>query len=269
MSVGVVQSVTPVRAGGTLTADTASGDTVLLLDDAADFAEDAATVARWLVIGDDDTPRRYGSVANDDEAQESVTLSSTVGAVFEAGTPVTVWDPEMASEDKRVVNYKAAVRLDGAGSVSVLLKHTQVQLAGAQTLVGARVSLEETSPGVWEVADVHGREPQIVGVDADGNPAVVIGPTGLASFTGEIGTAPPDEPGVFMFSLKDSRFGVQYTQPTIQFSVGASVDQPSIQAFTTGGSGLYLYSARPLASARPTSGLTATSSTCLSRRPRQ
>jgi hypothetical protein len=67
-------------------------------------------------------------------------------------------------------------------------------------------------------------------------------PTGNATFLGELGTALPGETGIFMFSTAFSYAGAQVTRPVIQFNVGATRDQPSIQASTLSQSGLTLYS---------------------------
>jgi hypothetical protein len=65
--------------------------------------------------------------------------------------------------------------------------------------------------------------------------------TGNLTALGEIGTAPPGEVGIFLYSTTFSYAGQQQTRPVVQFNTGASRDQPSIQASTTE-KGLNLYS---------------------------
>lgn len=157
---GVVSDVTPVFGGGTLAAAVGATDDVLLLDDAGDFAEDFSE-ERWLVVGSDLTPRRYVAVQNDEDSQESVTLAAGLptGVSFEADLPVVPWDPAAEAEDKRMVEFKATVRLDGTdGAISATVPHHLIPLAGVTALSGASVRLVE-SGGEWSVDYVFGREP--------------------------------------------------------------------------------------------------------------
>lgn len=162
MSTGVVTSVTPRRTGGTLSSDVSASDSVLLVDDAAEFDEDFDT-PQFLVIGDETTPREYTAVVNDESGQQSVTLAASVADDYEAGLPVTLWDQDAAAEDKRAIDYQAWVQLDDqAGEpVPASIPHTLIPAAGAAALVGARVRIDEASPLRWVVVDVLGREAQV------------------------------------------------------------------------------------------------------------
>jgi hypothetical protein len=66
--------------------------------------------------------------------------------------------------------------------------------------------------------------------------------TGNATFLGEVGTAPPGEVGIFLFSTKFSRAGQQVTRPTMQFTTGAALAQPRIVADTGLSAGLFMHS---------------------------
>lgn len=172
MTTGVVQSVTPEWAGDTLTAATTTTTRVLLVGDAGDFEEEFDK-PRYLVIGDDLTPRRYVAVANDETAQQSVTLAADAGGVFEAGLPVVLWDPTSASAEKRAIEYRAWVLLDDQGKpIPATIPHEKIPLAGAYSLEGASVRLVERDHGEWIVADVLGREALI------DSTTVQTGPTG-------------------------------------------------------------------------------------------
>lgn len=162
MTTGVVTSVTPRRAGGTLLLTTLSNDTVLELDDTADFDE-TFDEARYLVIGDETTPREYVAVANDEGADQTVTLADPVGAVLEESLPVTPWDPDSDATDKRAIEYQAWVRLDDQDkAIPATVPHAMIPTAGEFSLVGASVRLEETDDGEWFVANVLGREASLV-----------------------------------------------------------------------------------------------------------
>lgn len=248
MTTGVVQSVTPEWAGDTLTAATTATTRVLLVGDAGDFEEEFDE-PRYLVIGDDFTPRQYVAVANDEDAQQSVTLAADVGAVFEAGLPVVLWDTASASAEKRAIEYRASVLLDDQGKpIPATIPHTMVPTAGAFSLVGASVRIEDTDLGEWYVAEVLGRQSTIhanmgiQGTAADGSPILEVNEAGEATFIGEVGTAPPGEPGVFLYSLKFGRVGNRQTRPVVQLNSGATRDQPSIQADSGAQAQLELFS---------------------------
>lgn len=161
MTTGRVVSVDTDGPGDVLVADVDSLDTVLLVDDASGFDEDFET-PQYLVIGDETTPREYTAVENDDDLPNSVTLAVAAGADFEAGLPVTPWDAEAPADDKRAVVYKAWVLLDGQEApIPAIIPHDTIPVAGAFTLIGASVKIEETSDGEWAVADVLGREAKV------------------------------------------------------------------------------------------------------------
>lgn len=240
MATGVVQTVDVSRAGDVLAAAAGATDTVLTVADAGDFEEDFEQ-PRWLVIGDETTPREYVAVVNDDDAANTVTLAAATGVALEAGLPVTLWDPDAAADDKRAVEYQAWVLLDGQDTpVPVRVPHDTIPLAGAFSLIGASVAIGETGEdtGEWEVTRILGRDALMQLGDA----FYVDPTTGVATFIGEVGTAPPGESGVFMFSQKFSRKGVQVTRPIVQLNSGTTRDQPSIQADSQAGAGLSLHS---------------------------
>lgn len=68
--------------------------------------------------------------------------------------------------------------------------------------------------------------------------------TGQVTIIGEIGTSPPGEIGVFLFSNKFSYAGSQVLAPTVQFNTGAAVVQPRIEGNTSSAAGLFLSSGR-------------------------
>lgn len=190
MTTGVVTSVTPRRAGGELTATTTTGTTVLQVSDAGDFDEEFDE-PRFLVIGEETTPRQYVAVQNDEDFQQTVTLAAAVGAVLEEGLPVTPWDPASDAADKRAVEYQAWVRLDDQGKpIPATIPHTMIPTAGAFTLVGASVRIDDAG-GEWQVADVLGREAQVTDIEfVGGSISIAEGAVGTVS-TGFSGTSLP------------------------------------------------------------------------------
>lgn len=156
---GVVLNVSPVTYGDALSADVAIGDTVLPLSSATAFEEDF-TEARYLVIGDETTPREYVSpTQNDPEAQQYVTLATPLDVAFEAGLPVTLWDPAAEADDKRASDVKAWVRLDSApegNPIQVTVRHNAQPTAGDYALEGANVTLVELD-AEWYIEEVLGR----------------------------------------------------------------------------------------------------------------
>lgn len=218
MSTGVVTSVTPRRAGATLTADVVNGDTVLLVEDAGEFAEDAGTVERWLVIGQETTPRRYIAVQNDEDAQQSITLDDPVIGflglggltVVEAGIPVTPYDPDADAADKRAVQHRVQVRLDSDGrTVPATLPHTVATVASAFALVGAHVRLDVRETGEVYVAEVMGRD-GVLGSEVEvlrlrypsGRPAGTIGNLGDGSVGIQL-LSDEDTPSAFFTVVRD------------------------------------------------------------------
>lgn len=80
--------------------------------------------------------------------------------------------------------------------------------------------------------------------DSAGTQNVTIDTSGRATFLGELGTAPPSELGIFMYSAKFSRAGVKVTSPILQFNSGASVTQPKIVTDSGRKSGIFVFSGR-------------------------
>lgn len=167
MTTGVVLSVDVERYGDTLTAVTAATDLVLQVDDIVDFADedDFAAGPQWLTVGDS-APMQYVSV--DDDA-DTIMLAAAVGAVYEAGEPVRMWD---AAASAAVVSHVAWVELDEADDedapIPAEVRHDRMIFFGLDdmaALIGARVSLEpdEDDPEVWHVSEIIGRVPVLDG----------------------------------------------------------------------------------------------------------
>lgn len=166
MTTGVVTTVSPSRRGDTLAADTTITDTLLLVEDAGDFAEDDdfLTGDRWLVIGESE-PLQY---VDSDMDADTLTLAAPVGVVYEAGTPVYLWDETVQPAGAVAVEYLAHVELsDNSGVVPALVPHELIPLAGVDNLNGAAVEIVETAPQQWQVSAVYGREPTIDGTTID------------------------------------------------------------------------------------------------------
>lgn len=186
-----ITDVDPQR--GTLAVTTAAADTSLVLDDVTDFEE---APGGWLRLPDG-AVKQYATC---DDDTETVTLAAgeTVGAVYEVGVPVNVWDPDRGAE---VIDYRVAVELDTGGvHPGVLLEHEQAVLAGVDNLTGAAVSLVpgDGDDEDWTVDHVYARETQLDLSTADPETA----PDGLG---GGAPTEPPAEsPTLTTAGSKDS-----------------------------------------------------------------
>lgn len=154
---GVITSIDQDWRGDTLTVAAASGDTVLQVNDAGDFSEDAATVTRYLIVGTEATPRQYVDVDMD---ADTVTLAATVGGSgLEVDLPVVLWDPTVGDSGSRVVEYVAAVALhDDSGTAPAVIPHELIPASGVYGLVGASVSITDDDEGEWWIERVLGRE---------------------------------------------------------------------------------------------------------------
>lgn len=211
MSTGVVTDVTPVRSGGTLTTDVTATDTVLPIDDAVDFAE-TFEEPRWLVIGAETTPRQYIAVENDESAQQSVTLVFAVGTDYEAGLPVTPWDPNATPDDKRAVEYEASVLLDDQNTtVPARLRHAALPTAGTSLLVGATVEIGEDEDGDWEVSDVLGREAQV-------SPSTVASPFCVGSLASDFSVPNDVRTTVVGWTFFQRDFGTNVLTPGVFYA---------------------------------------------------
>lgn len=115
-----------------------------------------------------------------------------------------------------------------------LLKPGQQIVGGAADASGPRVAYDNTGVTAYNSLD----NPTFV-VDAE---------TGDVSMVGELGTALPGDPGIFFYNLNFQRFGDKVvTHPVGQWNIGATRDQPSIQADPSygkdgGGSGIAVFS---------------------------
>jgi hypothetical protein len=146
----------PDRQGDTLGADVVATDTVLeMAETAMDFDRDDTDTTWWLVIGDSD-PLQYESVDLD---ADTVTLTEPLAADYEAGLPVTLWDPTVPGGGAQVVEYVASVRLsDGSGTALATIPHELIPLNGVGNLVGASVGIDDEDDDEWEVKKVYSRE---------------------------------------------------------------------------------------------------------------
>lgn len=162
---GTVLSVDVERYGDTLTADTAATDHVLHVEDIVDFADedDFAAGPQWLTVGGS-APMQYVSV---DDDNDTVTLATPVGAVYEDGEPVRMWDPSAGAE---VISHVAWIELDEADDndapIPAEVRHDEVIYFGLDNmagLIGAQVSIEQDDDDgeAWHVAEVIGRKPAV------------------------------------------------------------------------------------------------------------
>lgn len=266
----VVQGVYAEDLGDALTTAAAVNDTVLHVRDVADFDEEGG----FLVLND--TVLEYVTCDDDDS---TITLAAPLAAAAAVDDRIDVWDE--ANGQKATV-YKAVVdQIDGFDGVATVLVDQSLAHALADTMreaTGESVSLARDGSELKLVA-VHGRRfalaalqylqggmttrqsedeagvdilgadagvPGIYAFGAGGSPSVLIdATTGHASFLGEIGTALPGDPGIFIYSQTFRSLGDKLvTHPIIQFNTGMTRDQPSIQAENdgTGGSDLFLFS---------------------------
>jgi hypothetical protein len=150
---GRVTTITPDRRGDTLLTATGTGTTVLEVEDTTDFDEDGG----WLVIADS-APIAYTGL--DDDAG-TVDLAAPVGAVFEAGLPIDLWDPTVPPTGAKVVEYVASVDVGHGVVPGVTIPHELIPAAGVDNLIDASVALDEDDDAAWYIAQVFGREPSI------------------------------------------------------------------------------------------------------------
>jgi hypothetical protein len=145
------------RRGDTLATATLSGDAEIAVEDATDFDTEESD-RRWLVIADS-APIAYTDV---DDETDTITLVGTVGAAYEAGLPVDLWDPTVKPNGAPVVDHKVTVDLENGPHPGVTLRHEHIPAAGVDNLIGASVTIEDNGADEdWEVAKVHGRETKL------------------------------------------------------------------------------------------------------------
>lgn len=151
-----------------------------------------------------------------------------------------------AAVDPRIANNP-----DG----TVQTPHLDDQAVDADKLADAAVGGSKLDPAVELEGRVISGNPvagrveinDTVGIqafDAAGDETVRIeSATGNASFIGELGTARPGDIGTFIYSTSFWDFADRLvTRPVVQFNVGATRKQPSIQADDLGTANLFLYS---------------------------
>lgn len=253
---GRLVSCVPTFRGDELSIDHASGATVLQVDQVTDF-DDAGKVA---IAG---VEHVYGPV---DRTAHTVTVTPGLAAAAEVGTELVLLD---AITGKTVTVYKGRLedgtRVEVDPTIATQLEQT-VRRTGAESVAyrrdagdrlvvteilgqpsshGAMTYMEggfttrrtDADPGVdYSAAGIFAYAP-------GGDPTVIMeAATGNVAMIGEFGTALPGDIGIFMFKVSDSVLGETRTRPVLQFNVGATRDQPSIQADTGLASGLMLYS---------------------------
>lgn len=269
---GLARGVHPEVIGAGVTTTHAIGATTLLLDDVSDFNPTGG----WVQF-EDGSLSAYSAADFD---ANTILLATAIVTALTAGDRVAIWD---AANGCPATRYYASVdQIDGFDGkpVDVLvdagIAHTLATTMRDET--GESVTLErDTRTGELRLTRVDGRAFALAalqyvqaglttrqsdddaGMDLLGNdtgtpglfafgvggvPTVLIDAlTGDATFIGELGTAPPGSPGVFMFSPSFAQLGTIVTHPIIQFNTLTTRDQPSLQADTYGGgAGLYIFS---------------------------
>lgn len=169
MTAGTVIDTDVDWPGDTLAAATTAGSAVLSVLSVVDFDDEDGG---WLVVGDS-APMVYLSA---DEDAGTVTLAAPVGAVYELGTPVYLYDPDAPTDEKRSLDYYVIVQPhDDNKPFRALVTDERAITAGVDKLIGASVGLEplDEEEDSWRVAVVYGRE------------------TALDLSTADVSTAPP------------------------------------------------------------------------------
>lgn len=156
----------PDYHGATLTADLAIGDTVLHVDDTADFDEDPGDLGAFLMLGldlasDGTLDLSAASVLSYDTCDEdasTVTLSAPSSVASSAGDRIYVRDPVSGTP---VVDYYVMVSLDDGDTTGdallVTLGHgLSVDIGSASDLSGQSIAFEEDDDGELVATDLPG-----------------------------------------------------------------------------------------------------------------
>lgn len=267
---GVISGVYGLGLGDRLAAPATVGVTSLQVYDVCDFDDDEGGFLRL-----NDTVLAYTGT---DDDTSTIFLADPLTVSANTDDLVEVWD---ASNNTTATVYKAIVdQIDGFdgnpveaviaqglahafamtsrdgvgesvtlvredGELTVVAVHgREFSLAAVQYLQGGMTTRQTEDEAGVDILGAESGSPGIAAYGAGGTLSALIDAlAGQHSFIGELGTALPGDIGVFMFSPSFSRFGVQHTQPTVQFNTGAANAQPQIIADAAGaGSGLAAYS---------------------------
>lgn len=221
---GLVTSVQIVPQGSELTAAAGIGDTELLVEDPTDF-DDAG--------GDLEVDGIRYTYVEADEDTSTITLAVPLTAAVTVDSQVFV-----VAGGQVLVDHVAYVTT-GEGD------HAEVDIPFAERVLWPEGVYPEPVPvlvsdDLERIVAVPGRAPALNIMDT----FRVDSATGQVTIIGEVGTALPDEIGVFLFSTKFSYAGAQAAMPTLQFNTGATVVQPRIEGNTVLAAGLFLSSGR-------------------------
>jgi hypothetical protein len=222
---GLVNSVQRVARGSELTVAAVVGATVLSVDSTEDF-DDAG--------GDLEINGVRYSYESSNLDLDTITLSTPglTAAVDEGDGVYLVLGGQIA------IDHIAFVSLGEGDEAEVIIPFSSRNLWPEGDLdEPVPVTL---TPDLESIATVPGRSP----VMDIGDVFRVDSSSGEVTIIGEIGTAPPGEIGVFLFSTKFSHAGAQAAMPTVQFNTGATVVQPRIEGSTVAAAGLFLSSGR-------------------------
>lgn len=229
---GQVTRVELLNQGSHLIATAPAGTTTLQVDSVAAFAADGGTI--------DLDGTRISYTSRDPDAS-TITLAAPLAAEGEAGLPV--W---LVLNNDISVEYWATVNLDEPDAEPIEARLTTSMtdhLPEGDYSTPAPVELQLIGE-VWHVMrDAPGRASVRYTVDEDG---VVTSrydtQGGQATHIGEFGTAPYGQVGIFARSQEFSYAAGKVIWPVLQFNVGTTRDQPSIQADTGNEASLRLFS---------------------------
>jgi hypothetical protein len=174
VAVGKVTSLTEEHwYQSTLTSAAASSATSLAVDNTSPHEEDGGWVVVTVDLPDTDggtgysAPIRYTTVdvpdGDGDDDSGLIYLASPVGVALLAGDDVWEWDPDAPGDDKRVRDALVQVTLDDnprSQAVPALIKHGDIPVAGADSLLGASVAVDDLGEGLT-VVEVFGRDATI------------------------------------------------------------------------------------------------------------
>ena len=262
---GWLRSLRSETLGSVLVADAAAGATVLAVNDAVDFDPAGGVLS---------LNGAKLTFATADPDADTITLAAPLATAAAINDPVNLWDTD---NDAVAAEIVASVELINVGSDDDPIEARLAQGLGGYLPLGARGERGETVVleqygGRWRVVDVVGKDNVLettwgdplgqhltLGRDGIRGYAIADNPatpdevellenfrydvaTGDVTVIGELGTARPGDVGIFLFSNRFSYAGVAVTRPTMQFNVGATRDQPSIQADNVLQAGLFMYS---------------------------
>lgn len=135
-----------------LTVAAALGDTVLHVDDVADFAREGGYLGVQAADGTYGSPLAYGSIDND---ASTITLASPLAAAIAANSILRV----MSASGVPVLEYVATVVDDSDGSdIDAPLAHSLIPLVAAniRTVDNESCVVTSDASGHWTVTDILG-----------------------------------------------------------------------------------------------------------------